>query len=72
MADRLIKEFDLDVKKKVIKLSKGMLSMLTIVIALASKADFTFLDEPVAGLDVVMREYFYRTLRRAGRGDYAG
>lgn len=62
MADRLIKEFDLDVKKKVIKLSKGMLSMLTIVIALASKADFTFLDEPVAGLDVVMREYFYRTL----------
>ncbi|MDE6129154.1 MAG: ABC transporter ATP-binding protein [Lachnospiraceae bacterium] len=62
MADRLVKEFDLDVKKKVIKLSKGMLSMLTIIIALASKADYTFLDEPVAGLDVVMREYFYRIL----------
>ncbi len=62
MADRLVKEFELDVKKKVAKLSKGMLSMLTIVIALASKADYTFLDEPVAGLDVVMREYFYRVL----------
>lgn len=62
MADRLVKEFELDVKKKVIKLSKGMLSMLTIVIALASRAEYTFLDEPVAGLDVVMREYFYRTL----------
>ena len=41
---------------------KGMLSMVTIIVALASKADFTFLDEPVAGLDVVMREYFYHKL----------
>lgn len=39
-----------------------MMSMVTIIIALASKADYTFLDEPVAGLDVVMREYFYRVL----------
>lgn len=62
MADRLVKEFELDVKKKIVKLSKGMLSMVTIIIALASKADYTFLDEPVAGLDVVMREYFYRVL----------
>lgn len=62
MANHLIKEFNLDVNKKVMKLSKGMLSMLTIVLAMASKADFTFLDEPVAGLDVVMREYFYRFL----------
>lgn len=62
MADRLVKEFELDVKKKIAKLSKGMLSMVTIIIALASKADYTFLDEPVAGLDVVMREYFYRVL----------
>ena len=62
MADRLVKEFDLDVKKKIIKLSKGMMSMVTIIIAMASKADYTFLDEPVAGLDVVMREYFYRLL----------
>ncbi len=61
-ADRLVKEFELDVKKRAAKMSKGMLSMITIIIALASKADYTFLDEPVAGLDVVMREYFYRTL----------
>lgn len=62
LAARLVKEFELDMKKRMDKLSKGMLSMLTIIIALASKADFTFLDEPVAGLDVVMREYFYRVL----------
>ncbi len=62
MAERLVKEFELDVKKRISKLSKGMMSMVTIIIALASKADFTILDEPVAGLDVVMREYFYQTL----------
>lgn len=62
MAAELAEKFELDEKKKLGKLSKGMLSMVTIIVALASKADFTFLDEPVAGLDVVMREYFYRVL----------
>lgn len=62
MAADLIREFNLDVKKKISKLSKGMLSMVTIVVAMASKAEFTFLDEPVAGLDVVAREKFYRML----------
>lgn len=62
MADRLVKEFGLDVKKRISKLSKGMLSMVTIIVALASKAEFTFLDEPVAGLDVVAREKFYALL----------
>ena len=62
LARELIEEFELQTKQKLMKLSKGMLSMVTIVTALASKADFTFLDEPVAGLDVVMREYFYKKL----------
>ena len=62
MADQLVKEFDLDVKKKINKLSKGMLSMVSIITALASKAEFTFLDEPTAGLDVIAREKFYRIL----------
>lgn len=62
MAERLIREFGLDVKKKISKLSKGMLSMVTIIVALASKAEFTFLDEPVSGLDVVARERFYSLL----------
>lgn len=62
MADRLVKLFELDVKKRISKMSKGMLSMVTIIIAMASKAEFTFLDEPVAGLDVVAREEFYKLL----------
>lgn len=61
-ADALMKIFELDAKKRISKLSKGMTSMLTIIVALASKADFTFLDEPVAGLDIVARERFYKLL----------
>ena len=59
-AKELIKIFNIDVKKRISKLSKGMLSAVTIIVALASKADITILDEPVAGLDVVAREQFYK------------
>lgn len=62
MEQQLVKTFELDVKKRISKLSKGMMSMVTIIVALASKARFTFLDEPVAGLDVVAREQFYQIL----------
>lgn len=62
MAAGLMNLFGLKPKAKLGKLSKGMLSMVTIVVALASKAEFTFLDEPVAGLDVVARDQFYKLL----------
>lgn len=62
MANKLIKEFEIDVKKSFMKLSKGMLSMVTIIVALASKAPITFLDEPVAGLDMFSRKKFYQFL----------
>ena len=62
MEQRLLAIFKLDLKKRLGKLSKGMLSMVTIIVAMCSKAPFTFLDEPVAGLDVVAREQFYKLL----------
>ena len=62
LAKELIEKFGLEPKKRISKLSKGMLSMVTIVIALASEAEYTFLDEPVAGLDVVARDQFYKLL----------
>ena len=62
MEARLVSLFELNVKKKLGKMSKGMLSMITIIVALCSKAPYTILDEPVAGLDVVAREQFYRLL----------
>ncbi len=61
-ADALLKEFDLEPRRKISRLSKGMMSMVTILLALASRAPLTILDEPVAGLDVVMRERFYQLL----------
>lgn len=61
-AARLIQKFGLDEKPRIAKLSKGMMSMVTIVVALASRAPITILDEPVAGLDVVAREQFYKLL----------
>jgi len=60
MAKQLTEMFHLDVKKRISKISKGMMSMVTVIVALASKADITIMDEPVAGLDVVAREQFYR------------
>ena len=62
MADDLVAKFELNVKTKLGKLSKGMLSMVTIIVAMASKAEFTFLDEPVSGLDVVARDQFCQRL----------
>ena len=61
-ADRLLAEFKLEPNKKIFQLSKGQMSMVTILIALASRAPITILDEPAAGLDVVMRERFYQLL----------
>ncbi|RHR05677.1 ABC transporter ATP-binding protein [Pseudoflavonifractor sp. AF19-9AC] len=61
-AQRLLEEFGLNPKKKISQLSKGQMSMVTILIALASCAPVTILDEPAAGLDVVMRERFYQLL----------
>ncbi len=61
-AKELVKLFNIDIKKKISKLSKGMMSAVTIIIALASKAEITILDEPVAGLDVVAREQFYKLI----------
>ncbi len=61
-ADKLMAEFKVDPKKKIHQLSKGQMSMVTILIALASRAPLTILDEPAAGLDVVARERFYQLL----------
>ena len=38
--------------------------MVTIIVALASKADFTFLDEPVSGVDNAGLQLFYEQIDR--------
>lgn len=62
LADQMIRRFRLDVRKKTGQLSRGMESMLGIVIGLASRADLTIFDEPYLGLDAANRTLFYDVL----------
>lgn len=62
LADELIDVFQLPRKQKIRKFSKGMKTMITIVIGLASKSPITIFDEPSNGLDAHMRKQFYDVL----------
>lgn len=52
---KYIKEFDLDPKKKIKKLSKGMKTKFSLAVALSHNAELIIMDEPTAGLDPVFR-----------------
>jgi ABC-2 type transport system ATP-binding protein len=59
----LIEQFELDIKKQYLQASKGMQTMVSLIIALCSNAKVLLLDEPYSGLDPINRETFYRNLR---------
>lgn len=61
-AYRLLEDFKLPIKRRVKKLSRGMLSSVGIIIGLASRAPLTIFDEPYLGLDAVARTMFYDRL----------
>ncbi|CAH1206420.1 Vitamin B12 import ATP-binding protein BtuD [Paenibacillus allorhizoplanae] len=61
-ANALIDDFRLPIKRKIKKLSRGMLSSVGIVVGLASRAPLTIFDEPYLGLDAVARVLFYDRL----------
>jgi ABC-2 type transport system ATP-binding protein len=62
LADDLVDEFQLPVKRTIKKLSRGQLSAVGVIIGLASRAEITFFDEPYLGLDAVARQIFYDRL----------
>ncbi len=62
LAGRLVSRFRVPVERVPRKLSRGQKSALAIVISLASRAPYTFLDEPYLGLDPTAREIFYEEL----------
>ena len=62
LADRLIDDFQLPMKQRIKKLSRGQLSAVGVIIGLASRAEITFFDEPYLGLDAVARQIFYDRL----------
>ena len=62
LADRYVKEYELDVNKSLGTLSRGQKSLVSIVMGLAAQCPITLLDEPYLGLDVQNRQLFYRHL----------
>ena len=62
LAERLVADFRLPMKRRIKKLSRGQLSAVGVIIGIASRAELTFFDEPYLGLDAVARQTFYDRL----------
>ena len=60
--ERLAREFELPLDKKVKALSHGMRTKFALVLALSHDADLLVLDEPTSGLDPVFRRELLRRL----------
>ncbi|MDY0277395.1 MAG: AAA family ATPase [Acholeplasma sp.] len=52
----MIKEFDIDLDKKIKKLSKGTIEKLQLTSTLSRNAEIYILDEPIAGVDPAARD----------------
>lgn len=61
-AEELAKKFELDLKKSFGSLSTGYRTIAKFIMAIASNAKYTFLDEPVLGLDAGHRELLYKII----------
>lgn len=59
---QLAKDFDLNINKKISKLSTGYKSIFKLIMAFAVNTPYLLLDEPVLGLDAQNRDHFYRLL----------
>jgi len=58
LAYKLLDYFNIPVKSKIKKLSKGMKTLFSLVIAILSRCPLTLLDEPTIGLDAAHRKEF--------------
>lgn len=68
-ADALIEQFKLPRKKKISSFSKGMHTMIQLVIGLASHSKVTIFDEPTNGLDAHARKQFFQALKDSYESD---
>ncbi len=63
--DELIERFELEPNKKVRTYSKGNKQKVSLIAALASRADLLILDEPTSGLDPLMERVFRECVKEA-------
>jgi ABC-2 type transport system ATP-binding protein len=60
---RLVERFDLDPSRRFKEYSKGNKQKVGLVIALQHRPEMLLLDEPTAGLDPLVQQTFFETLR---------
>lgn len=60
---RLVRQFDIDEKTKLGKLSKGMRRKAELAVAMAHRPDLLLLDEPTSGLDPMIWKIWLEELR---------
>ena len=61
-AERFLARTDIPRKKRIGKLSKGMVAQLHLALVMAIDARLLVLDEPTLGLDILFRKQFYDSL----------
>ena len=65
-AERFLARTDIPLRKRIGKLSKGMVTQLHLALVMAIDAKLLVLDEPTLGFDILYRKQFYDSLL----GDY--
>lgn len=61
-AIKLLKDLDLDIDKKISKMSKGMQEKLQLILVMSRSAELYILDEPLGGVDPATRDYILDTI----------
>ena len=62
LANRYARQFELPLRTKIKRLSKGQTVRLGLLLALAHRPELVILDDPALGLDPIMRKEFNRDL----------
>lgn len=61
-AKKLLKDLNLDINKKISKMSKGMQEKLQLILVMSREAELYILDEPLGGVDPATRDYILDTI----------
>ena len=61
-AEKLLKDLDLSLDKKISHMSKGMQEKLQLILVMSREADLYILDEPLGGVDPATRDYILDTI----------
>ncbi len=61
-AYKLLKDLNLDLETRIVKMSKGMQEKLQLILVMSRDADLYVLDEPLSGVDPATRDYILDTI----------